>query len=505
MQRTRILALIALAIVPFLAACSSTSVLAPASATTPYRGSAGEAADDPGNADFGVTPDKSMPITIARPDVDPNHTYTLPELISIAQLANPVTRAAWQRALEAAAAVGVAEGAYVPILSADVLAGYAVTSANAPGVVVPPLINLEPGTVTTSGYQVAPGLAVKWLLFDFGGRDAVLAQTQQLSFAANVNFNLAHQELIYEVARAYFQYSASRAQTRINRESLENAKVVQSAAEARLGQGVATTMEVSQAKQVVAQAKFDLTQAEGTERATYQELLAAMGISPTTKLKVADIAKRPLPRAVPADLETLITDSLQRRPDVQAAFARVKANKQGIAAAEAEFLPKVALTGTVNRTYGSYEVNDSRFPGSTTLDTNQPNAALLIGLSFPIYDGGMRKSRLEAAEAQAAAAEQEFTELQNRAAQEIVTAYDVLRTALSGSAAASELVRAARTNNEAALDYYKNGLGTLSEISITQTGLLKALFAEAQARSSVFGAAATLAFATGQLTSANAP
>ena len=49
-----------------LAGCASSSLkLAPASATTPYRGSAGTAATDPGAADYGVTPDPSMPIAIA--------------------------------------------------------------------------------------------------------------------------------------------------------------------------------------------------------------------------------------------------------------------------------------------------------------------------------------------------------------------------------------------------------------------------------------------------------
>ena len=487
-----------------IAGCSSTSVLAPKSATTPYRGVAGEAATDPGTSDYAVTPDASMPIVIARPEIDPKHSYSLPELIDIAQMANPVTRAAWQRAREAASAVGVAEGAYLPILSANVLATHAVTSTTAPGIKVPPLINVPTGTITTSGSQIAPSLAVEWLLFDFGGREAALKSAEQLSFAANVSFNMAHQKLIFDVAASYFQYSAARAQTRINREALDNVSLVQRAAEARLGQGIATTMEVAQAKQQVAQAEFDLTQATGGERAAYSSLLAAMGISPTIKLKVKDVAGRALPRAMPANLDTLIDTSLQRRPDVQAAFARVKAGQQGITAAEAEFLPKIALTGTFNQAWGDVSVEDSRF-GTSSLDSDQPNAAIGIGVRFPIFDGGMRKSRLEAAEAQAAATEQDFAKLQSEAARQIVIAYDALRTGLSGHQAATELVRAARTNHQAALDYYKNGLGTLSDISVAQTGLLKALYAEAQARSNVFGAAATLAFATGQLTNAGVP
>jgi len=485
-----------------LAACSTSAMkLAPANANTPYRGEAGGAAATPGNADFGVTPDPSMPITIAAPRLDANRTYDLPELINIAQLSNPATQAAWQRAREAAAAAGIAEAAYLPIISADVLAGYAVTSNTVPGINTA-LVSVPDGTITASGMQAVPAVAVKWLLFDFGARDAALATAQQLSFAANVGFNGTHQKLIYDVSNAYFQYSAARAQSRIDRAALDNARVVLEAAEARLTQGIATTMEVAQAKQQVAQAEFDLTGATGRERSNYSVLLGTMGIAPTITIKVQDIAGKPLPRQVPANLDQMIVTSLQRRPDVQAAFAQVKAAEQGIVAARAEFLPKIALTGTANGTFGSYSLSDTRFGTTTTLDVSQPNAAVLVGVTMPIFDGGMRDARMEAATAVANASQQDFARLQSTAAQEIVVAYDVLRTSLSANQAASELVNAARTNYEAALDYYKNGLGTLSDISVTQNGLLKAQYAQAQARSDAFVAAATLAFATGTLTNA---
>lgn len=488
-----------------LAACAPSALnLASSSPNTAYRGVAGQAASNGVGADYGVTPDPAMPIVIAMPKLDANHRYSLPELIDIGQMANPVTRAAWQRARAAAAATGAAEAAYLPILTANVLAGYAITSKTVPGF-DSALVNVPSGSITTSGAQMSPTLAVKWLLFDFGGRDAALASAQQLSFAANVTFNGAHQKLIFDISNAYFQYGAARSQTRINRETLANAKVVLAASQARLKQGVATTMEVAQAKQQVAQGQFDLTQANGRERNTYHYLLESMGISPTTTIKVQNFAARPLPRSVPSDLDKLIAASLRRRPDVQAAFARVKANKQGIVAARAEFMPKIALTGSLSQTIGHYSLNDSRFGAMASVNANQPNAALLVGISLPIFDGGLRDARMDAAIAQAAASQQEFAQLQNTAAREIVVAYDVLRTSLAGHAAALELVNAAQTNYDAALDYFKNGLGTLADVSVAQTGLLKAQFARAQARSDSFSAAATMAFATGQLTNAGQP
>ena len=50
--------------------------------------------------------------------------YDLPHLIDLAQQTNPETRAAWQAARDAAARLGIAEGAYLPTLAAIGLASY---------------------------------------------------------------------------------------------------------------------------------------------------------------------------------------------------------------------------------------------------------------------------------------------------------------------------------------------------------------------------------------------
>jgi len=485
-----------------MACTGSYRTLAPPSPTSAYIGAPGMPAINTHSKNFAVASDPRMPIAIARPKLSSSHTYTLPELINIAQLSSPTTRAAWERARVAAAAAGVAEAAYLPLLTAEVLAGFAVVSATAPGFEVG-IIDVPTGTITTTGAQAAPSVAIQWLLFDFGSRDAALATALELSFAANVGFNGSHQKLIFDVANAYYQNAASQAQTRINSETLDNARLVLTAAEARRKQGIGTTMDVTQAEQQVAQAEFDLTEARGQERNTYAALLGAMGLSPTITIKVQDLGGKRLPKQVPGDLDRLIVASLKRRADVQAAFAELKASEQGILAAEAEFLPKVALSASANALFGSYSVHDSRFGGGESFDTVQPNAALLLGLTVPIFDGGMREARLSSARSTAAASAFDFSRLQTTAAQEIVIAYDVLRTSLTGYTAATALVTAARTNYEAALEYYRTGLGTQPDVSVAQTGLLKAQYAQAQARSNAFTAAATLAFATGTLTSAH--
>ena len=56
--------------------------------------------------------------------IDPRKVYDLPELIDIAQRNNPETRVAWERAREAAAAVGLVASTYYPYLAASAGAGY---------------------------------------------------------------------------------------------------------------------------------------------------------------------------------------------------------------------------------------------------------------------------------------------------------------------------------------------------------------------------------------------
>src|SRR5437588_3962047 len=60
----------------------------------------------------------------SRVSINPRKIYGLAELIDIAERNNPDTRVAWERARQAAAAVGLSESAYYPFLVASAAAGY---------------------------------------------------------------------------------------------------------------------------------------------------------------------------------------------------------------------------------------------------------------------------------------------------------------------------------------------------------------------------------------------
>jgi outer membrane protein len=164
-------------------------------------------------------------------------------------------------------------------LSAQVIAGYQRTP-------VPMPTNLVPaGCITFSSAEAIPLLAAKWLLFDFGQREAGVQEAEAKSFVANVTFTEAHEKILYAVSRDYFALDAARASVRVAEHAAEIAQRTQDISEGRHSQGVATVVDVAQARRQSAQAHYDLVRARGAERTAYSALVASMGVDPNGTLE----------------------------------------------------------------------------------------------------------------------------------------------------------------------------------------------------------------------------
>lgn len=438
---------------------------------------------------FAVPADPAAAQLTAPPQVARGRSYNLPQLIDLAQRNNPATRIAWEQARQAALSVGEAEAAFLPMISANVIGG----SQD----IVTPLPNPSGGTsyVSTNASGVMPQLALQWLVFDFGERKALRTAAQHNSYAANALFNGTHQALIYNVTRTYYEYGAAVTNAGIARQSLANSQNIQAAATARMNNGTGTTIDVAQANQLVAESKFRLVQAQNRQRDAYQALLGAMGISPLTRISIADSSGRPLPRASAQLSEQAIRNALSRRPDVIASYSALKASEAGILAAEAGFRPKVYAGAVASSNKTSLQTGG--LPG---IDLQGAGTGVVVGVTVPVYSGGIRKSQFKRAQSAAAAAQATLQQTQDAALREIVVASDSLNSSLEAYAAASALTEAAAITYDASIDAYRNGIGTVTDMEAAGNGLLDAKQARADAHAASLISAATLAFALGSMT-----
>lgn len=475
------------AVVSLLAGCATESLdLAPASPVSPW------APDGINQNNFAVPANPAVADLSPPPAINQQHVYPLSELINIAQMQNPDTRIAWQQARQAALAVGMVEATFLPMISASVIGGYQSTRTPLPYAIG------DQHDLDTTASAVVPALALQWLIFDFGQRSALQEAAKHTSWAANVAFNGMHQKIIYDVTRTYYQYGAAQSRRKIAEETLLNSQKILDAAQTRNKNGVATTIEVAQARQQVAQSKLNRVMAQGTERDALQALLAAMGISASSQIKVADAGDKPLPQTASVPTQQMIKLALSRRPDVLASYAALQAATAGIKASEADFLPKVYLASAVAGGHGRFDIQ-----GLPSIGQQTSSSSILLGVSVPLYDGGLRAARVKEAESRAAAANETFQKIQEDAVREIVVAADTLRSALEADKAASELVETAFITFDAALDSWRNGVGTITFANEASNGLLYAKQMSSDAHAAALIAAANLAFVMGQMTSAD--
>ncbi len=375
------------------------------------------------------------------PAIEPGKAYELAELIDIAQRTNPETRMAWERAREAALAVGLAESVYAPVLAAKATVGFQHVSSPLPTAIKPE------GFFAADTEFFLPSLTLKWLLFDFGGREATLDATRQGLAAANFGFNATHQRIVFDVTRAY--YAVNTVQGRV---------------------------EVARASLALAQ-------------------LEAMGVRPTTAVSVASLAGRALPAAVEDTADKLVDRALAQRPDLMARVATLRAREADIAKAESEFYPRIVVAGDLGQNIG--RVRTEGTPGWSSV--NQPAYGAAISIEVPIFDGGLRRDRLGVARSQRRIAEEELERARDQAVRQVVKAYEDLKVSLRRREAAVALLTAAEKSHDAAIDSYRSGVATFVDVTNAQTALTKARTADIETRSAAFTAAASLAFSTGDL------
>jgi outer membrane protein len=230
---------------------------------------------------------------------DAAKTYSLAELIDLAQRHNPDTRVAWERARAQAAALGVARSELHPTLAAAALA-----RANRSDVLV------ENTFVREQIRSAALTLDLTYMVFDFGGRAGRIDTARAETLAANFAFNDIHRQIIFQVSDAYYRLLNASGQEDAARASLANAQAVQRAAEERLQNGLATLPDVLEARSAAAQADYELQAALGTTEIAVGDLAMALGALPSTALHVQPLSEVVQPDSIGTTIDEAINRAL---------------------------------------------------------------------------------------------------------------------------------------------------------------------------------------------------
>jgi len=420
--------------------------------------------------------------------LDPAHVYSLAELIDIAELNNPQTHIAWERARQAADRLGIAKSAYFPVLSG--------LAAGGDSRAIEPF----PEPLSVRGYNmieapvVVPEITLDFLIFDFGKREAKVDGATAEKLAAGANFIRANQEVAFGVATAYYRLLTAQERLTAAQETLKTAQTTQDAAEAQLNNGRSTLPDVLNARAETSQAVFDMESADGDEKIARVTLTEAVGAEPSPDIVIDGQEKTPLPASLTLSIDKLIDRAIADRPDLMAQASEIRAADEAAREAKSEYLPTIGLTANGAQT-SIWPTADYGKLGQAS----EPTWAVQLGVEWRLFDGGARKNSLAIARSKGREARDEMREKRDEATREVWTAYIGFRTAMRKEQAAQALLQSANSSYSASLDAYKYGVKNLIDVVTAERQLAQARLSGVSARSELFLQAVNIEFVTGNL------
>jgi outer membrane protein TolC len=443
-----------------------------------------------------LTPDLhafSEPLRVEHPSaIDPQKDYELAELIDLAERANPETKVAWERAKQAASAVGLARSEYFPMLALRASALYVREPTPLP------LSPTKGGFMDLEVQEARPVASLEWVLLDFGRRAADVGAAKERLLAANLGFNAQHLEIVFRVQTSFYRLSTVRGRITVAQTALESASKVQEAAEERFKHGLATGPDVSLARQQAVQAAFDLEEVTSKERDAQVSLAESMGILPTAPIRVADFSRLPLPTTLEDTVEKVIDRTLEQRPDLLARVAILREKEAEIRRARAAYFPTLSFVGEAG---GAFARNQIRIEDNTLpwTSTKQPTWGAGLALTWPLFEGGARKRKLEIARSEREAAQHDLEDARDKAISQVWRFYTDTKLAIRRLEVAAALVEASEKSYEQTFEGYQHGLTSLVDLLGARRELSRARYTQLDTRATLLESTAALAFASGDL------
>lgn len=420
----------------------------------------GAQAEDPFGAQEGINPTPCGSVQ--------EGSLTVAEVVDIALCSNPQTREVWANSRYQAAQVGIARSAYLPTISAALA-----TSRD------------RYSGISTTREQSA-GLALSWLLFDLGGRDSTLESARQLLTAVSASRDSTVQLVSQSAVQAYYQVRAAEAALAAARLSETAYQESYKAAEARYRVGSATPVDKLQAQTANSQSRLIRIQAEGALRTAQGNLATIMGRDAHRPVMLASQLETAPETGFEQDVETLIASARERRPDLVAAEARVRAAEADVLAARSAGMPTVGLGVTTGKSRTDSLPWDS-------------SSSIGVTVSIPIFSGYSSSYKIKAAEAQVDARLASRERLRLQVAQDVWNAYQSLVTANQSLRSTADLLVSAELSERVTRGRYESGVGSILDLLNAQSALATARQQRVQAMFDWNVSRTTLAFAMGNL------
>lgn len=313
-----------------------------------------------------------------------------------------------------------------------------------------------------AGNSYRAGFDASWEPDVFGGKRAGVSAAEADEQASQASLGDTQVSVAAEVAVAYVQLRGLQTRLDIARRNLAAQQETLQITDWRVQAGLATSLELSQARTNTEQTRAQIPSLETSVAQTEHALAVLTGQQPTALHdQLAAAAAVPMPAD---DLAVSIpAQTLRQRPDVRVAEQQISAALARVSQADAARYPSFNISGSVG--LSALALSGLTSGGSVV-------SALLGSVSVPLFDGGAAKAQVRSQEAALEKARVNYQAVVLNALQEVEDALVALRC---NRERLQRLQSASESAEQAALlanQRYSSGLVDFQTVLDTQRSLL---------------------------------
>lgn len=320
------------------------------------------------------------------------------------------------------------------------------------------------------------GFDASWEPDLFGANRAGLNAAQADAAASAASLGDVQVSIAAEVANAYLQWCGTRVRLNVARENLALQQETLQIAQWRAQAGLATSLDVEQARAAFEQTNALIPALEDALSQTTSSIAVLTGRAPGALPELANSTATDPPTAPEAIALTIPANTLRQRADVRRAEQQVRAAAARATQADAQRYPSFSLSGNI----GLAALTLGALGGS-----GSGVASLLAGVTMPLFNGGALTARVEAQDAALQAAGTAYQGTVLTALKDVEDSLIGLRTAQQRRDALQRAVEAAGNASLIARLRYRGGVIDFQVVLDTQRTQLTTQDSLASARTDV--------------------
>ncbi len=308
------------------------------------------------------------------------------------------------------------------------------------------------------------GLTLTQVLFTSGRVTNYLRATKTGREAAENLYNAERHDLVLNVQNAYLDTLLAKQAVVIAEESLDNAEKDHQVIKNKLTEGVASNFDVMQHEVTVQNFHVILNKVQNSFTLAKNHLKTIIVIKFDEDIVLSDTFIGDFPEF---NFNSLLEDMKKNEPTLKAIGHHVKANKYILKAKKADYFPVLSAFGSAERSGDSEDF----FPDDDELDDT---IVAGINLTIPIYEGGIKQSKVSQAVHDLKKSELEYDKIAKLLRLDLQNAFLTYLSSQRELETADKTVRVAQKAYELATLRYDTGMGSRSDLEDASLGLSNA-------------------------------